>query len=375
VSVQLNHLSPSTLLPVPALNGVRGLAFLAVLLSHTNDFTQRPLFWADGQVGVWLFFVLSSFLLARQFFANPSVLLTLSGWRHYLVRRFLRIYPLFIVYVLCLGWLAHVPSGKCLRVLALETTHAVDWSLYLECRFYLLLPLLVVPLALGLRARIYMVSMCSLLLGLIICFPFWRSYQTWPWADAAAQSWAGNALLLQWLNCFLAGVIAAYFAVNHRPYLKVNAHWVDAVSALSLLAMIALPFGWQNGLFGKEITYEGLSHLWFPYSCLFALWLYLLSVSSGIFARIMASRPCQFLGAISYPGYLFHIFIMHSLRPISPANDVVFAALSLAVVLIVSWVLHRCIELPVMNRYHSTTRQCADAQDTTGKSKACLTRK
>lgn len=351
------------------------MAFLTVLLSHTNDFTQRPLFLADGQVGVWLFFVLSSFLLARQFFANPNVLLTRSGWSRYLIRRFLRIYPLFIIYVFCLGWLAHVPWGKCLRVFALETTHAVDWSLYLECRFYLLLPLLVFPLALRLRARIYLVSLGSLLLGLIACFPFWRSYNSWPWADVATQGWAGNVLLIQWLNCFLAGVIAAYFSVNHRPHPKLNAHWADAVSAVSLLAMIALPFGWQNGLFGKETTYEGLSHLWAPYSCLFALWLYLLSVSSGVFARIMASRPMQFLGAISYPGYLFHIFILHSFRPIGPANDLVFAGLSLVLVFTVSWVLHRCIELPVMNSYHSTTRQGAGAEDTTGKSKACTTHK
>lgn len=341
---------------VPSLNGVRGLAFLAVLLSHTNDFTQRSLFLADGQVGVWLFFVLSSFLLARQFFAKPSMLLTPIGWWHYFIRRFLRIYPLFIIYVLCLGWLAHVPAEKCFRVLTLQTTHAVDWSLYLECRFYLLLPLLVFPLALGLRPRIYVISICSLLMGLAVCFPFWRSFHHWPWADQSAQGWAGNALLLKWLNCFLTGVIAAYFSVNSRLNLKANVRMADAVSAVSLLAMIALPFVWQNGLLSGEFTYAELSHLWFPYSCLFAIWLYLLSISSGVFSRIMESRPMQFLGAISYPGYLFHISILHSLRSIGPTNDLAFASLSLLLVFFLSWLLHRSIELPIMNRHQSSSR-------------------
>jgi peptidoglycan/LPS O-acetylase OafA/YrhL len=188
-----------------------------------------------------------------------------------------------------------------------------------------------------------------------------------------ALGWAGNALLLQWLNCFLTGVIAAYFSVNRCTDLKLHARWADAVSVVALLAMILLPLGWQNGLFGQDMTYAELSHCWLPYSCLFAFWLYLLCGSSGIFSRIMASRPMQFLGAISYPGYLFHIFILHSLRPIGPANDLEFAVLSLAIVFTVSWVSHRCIERPILKKYQSISQECAEAKDTTSKSKACFT--
>lgn len=337
----------ANLTPVPSLNGVRGLAFLIVVLSHANDYTRRPLFWADGQIGVWLFFVLSSFLLSRQFFSNPTAVLTLAGWRHYMVRRFLRIYPLFVVYVICLGWFFHVPNAKCFQVLTLLTTHAVDWSLYIEVRFYLILPLLVLPLALGLRPRLYICFLCGLLLALVACFPFWQSYQNWPWANLAAKGWAGNVLLLPRLNCFLVGSIAAYFSVNNQTRPKADNRWPDIISAITLLAVIALPLCWQNKLFSKNLTYNDLAHWWFPYAGLFAFWLYLLTASPCFFSKIMDSRPWQFLGAISYPGYLFHIFILHLLSPIGPANDLAFVILALAVVFTVSWALHRLVERPL----------------------------
>ena len=82
---------------VPALDGARGLAILLVLLDHASDAHLYLFAGADlnraGKYGVYLFFVLSSFLLTLPFCAGRAPT-DLRSWLNYGMRRFLRIFPL-----------------------------------------------------------------------------------------------------------------------------------------------------------------------------------------------------------------------------------------------------------------------------------------
>lgn len=85
-----------------ALDDLRGIAVMLVLLSHASNvgihFQYLLNFQKIGKAGVYLFFVLSAYLLDRQiaiaFINNKSSKLY---WKNYFVRRFLRIYPLFVI--------------------------------------------------------------------------------------------------------------------------------------------------------------------------------------------------------------------------------------------------------------------------------------
>ena len=78
-----------------------------------------------------------------------------------------------------------------------------------------------------------------------------------------------------------------------------------------------------------------------------ALWIGLLSGSTGLASRLLAVRPLRFLGAISYPGYLSHIFVLHLLKPSLAYGNLAFLALSLPATLLLSWLLHVCVEKPL----------------------------
>ena len=73
----------------PALDGLRGIAILAVIFRHNFDFLQATKY---GWIGVDLFFVLSGFLIT-------GILLKTKTQKNYLatffVRRILRIFPLY----------------------------------------------------------------------------------------------------------------------------------------------------------------------------------------------------------------------------------------------------------------------------------------
>ena len=93
-----------------ALDGLRGFAVLMVLLAHAYDRGISP--FADyinlkgsyfGVHGVFIFFVLSAYLLTKQFLdsdATDKNFIKFTG--EYFYRRFLRIYPLFVISLLAI---------------------------------------------------------------------------------------------------------------------------------------------------------------------------------------------------------------------------------------------------------------------------------
>ncbi|HEY0190209.1 MAG TPA: acyltransferase [Kofleriaceae bacterium] len=121
--------------PIPALDGVRGLAILLVLAHNLNPFsnTGRPLErWIEydsnfGWVGVQLFFVLSGFLIT-------GILLDTRGAPRYLraffARRVLRIFPLY--YGVLVGGLLVLPAlGLAPHRLLADPDHRVWLWIYL----------------------------------------------------------------------------------------------------------------------------------------------------------------------------------------------------------------------------------------------------
>ena len=163
---------------VPALDGVRGVAILLVILfHHTLMRQQTPLdrVYASiarlGWSGVDLFFVLSGFLIT-------GILCDAKGsprsYRNFYVRRTLRIFPLyyaFVFFTLTIApWLwPDTPLAEMARAEMRDTSEAwswlylsnilfalkegfghpnlaVTWSLAIEEQFYLVWPLLVAGL-------------------------------------------------------------------------------------------------------------------------------------------------------------------------------------------------------------------------------------
>jgi peptidoglycan/LPS O-acetylase OafA/YrhL len=159
---------PTLRLPshIVQLDGVRGIAILAVMLVHSADRLSTPIMrsaFKYGWVGVDLFFVLSGFLIT-------GILLQARGgeryFRNFYVRRMLRVWPLyFVVLAVAFGVvptiLSHVGipaqenDGRPFVVYALflqnlwhssvpmTSTLAVTWSLAIEEQFYFIWPAIV----------------------------------------------------------------------------------------------------------------------------------------------------------------------------------------------------------------------------------------
>ena len=134
----------------PVIEALRGVAALLVMATHyTYMLTPHAGLWGFASTGVDLFFVLSGYVFAPYFFGKPLSL------RPHLIRRFFRLYPLYLCALLLYVGL-HVPTsaawdhfgvhllmGHTLTSLAIANFYnPAFWSLPPEVEYYLLLPLL-----------------------------------------------------------------------------------------------------------------------------------------------------------------------------------------------------------------------------------------
>ncbi|GAB6903952.1 acyltransferase family protein [Kineosporia succinea] len=155
---------------IPALDGLRGLAVLMVVVSHVSSYHAELL----GPAGVAIFFVLSGFLITSLLLAERDRFGKIS-WTDFYARRALRLFPallLLVVLTPLVLWVAKDPRLHSILPGLLSTVFYVQdfesatghvsvlahaWSLSVEEQFYFVWPLLlslIIGRARGDRGRI-----------------------------------------------------------------------------------------------------------------------------------------------------------------------------------------------------------------------------
>ncbi|MEI7538266.1 MAG: acyltransferase [Comamonadaceae bacterium] len=134
----------------PTIEALRGWAALMVMATHYIQLlTSQTGLWGFASTGVDLFFVLSGYVFAPYLFGKP---LSLAP---HLIRRFFRLYPLYVCALLLYAGL-HLPANSAWDHFGIHLVmghtlaspeiayyyNAAFWSLPPEVEYYLMLPLL-----------------------------------------------------------------------------------------------------------------------------------------------------------------------------------------------------------------------------------------
>jgi peptidoglycan/LPS O-acetylase OafA/YrhL len=305
----------------PALDGVRGLAILLVLVLHFTLYggmqpatgLERAFYRVaiSGWVGVDLFFVLSGFLIT-------GILYDAKGgpgyFRSFYARRSLRIFPLYyltlFVFFIVLPRLA--PADPSLDALAHEAgwywAYLVNlrvallrwspvgllehfWSLSVEEQFYLVWPWLVYAL----RRRPLMV---------FCCLSFGAALLVRLGLVQAGRPEAAYVLTPARFDTLAAGAFVALAARGPRDMARLQrwAPWAAAAAALGLVILI----GWRGGL---EAEVRAVQLVGYPLLALLSaafLGLTLTRPPTSLLRRALASRSLRFFGQYSYALYVIH---------------------------------------------------------------------
>lgn len=301
------------------LDGVRGLAVLAVMASHAH-----PTVLKGGEYGVDVFFALSGFLITTLILEELAASRSGFGFRSFYIRRSLRLFPalygcvLLVIAYLALRWnklpefleMSGVtdPNRRGLypRFVFGALTYTTNligvtqtrgnllghtWSLAVEEQFYLLWPFFLVRLwrrgawrvALSLPAAFVGISLVLRLVGVptdngflwgrpeAIAAGVWVAIARWklPRLRFSVQSWAGAMI-------WIGGAVIA-LSILLRDHLLPS--WLFSRGGSSILGVVAA------GLIWALIEDDGQHPV----------------------SRMLRLRPLVYIGMISYGLYLFHM--------------------------------------------------------------------
>ena len=305
---------PTNTARVLALDGIRGLAALYVVMHHCwlVTFHGYPantgptwLGWlVFGHLAVVGFIVLSGFSLAM---APARHGWKLGGLRRFARRRARRILPAYwaaLVFSLVIAWAvtpelhSGPPDGRSVVVYGLllqdvfkaPIPNGAFWSIAVEAELYLVFPLLLL-----MRRRVgALVTLAAVALPVIVLGLLRPSVAT-------ADKMTGMAP--QFAPLFTVGVLAAGVVVARGWLRRVRWAWLAAAAvAPVVLLMIA---------HGSVWTVD--HYYWIDLAICPAIALLLASLAAGqadLLARVLTTRPLRALGKCSYSLYLIHVPIV-----------------------------------------------------------------
>ncbi|MFC9250461.1 acyltransferase family protein [Amycolatopsis thailandensis] len=344
----------------PALDGLRAIAATIVILFH---FAGPKWSWLSGWVGVYIFFVLSGFLITTLLLREQDRTGRISLSAFYLRRAF-RILPPYlvilggiVVFVLLRG-----------EFLARDFPHALkyyltffneflpgsesdtsgqdnfftgSWTLGIEEKFYLVWPFLLViagavglaaawrKLALAFAAFALMAGLVGVTGGWVLDGPHVPIY----------RSTVHYAILL--IGCVLA------VAMHYRRSYAVLKPLTHPLAAIPVFGAFALLHVNMESLWRRPGTNLGLL---IAYGLLSALLLVVL-VSPGPLRWLLATKAMRFVGERSYSLYLLqgpvHFVVVEAVPPLGE-NRMISALTVFAVGLGIADLIHRWVEQPMI---------------------------
>jgi peptidoglycan/LPS O-acetylase OafA/YrhL len=339
----------------PALDGLRGLAILLVVVYHNFGFINYFFF---GWLGVDLFFVLSGFLI------TDILLKTLNGknyLKNFYLRRMLRIFPLYYLFLII--FLLIIPRLNTQLDIKYYTDNQVWlwtylqnwlyifkdpahtntlnhlWSLAVEEQFYLVWPFVILLI----KKPKYLLIFISLVLIAVLML------RLWIWTNHIADLAYFNLYTFSRIDGICIGCMIALLQRIKPDFLKKYTPWI-------VLFFAGLNFGFF--FINRNHQYS------FPYLALagyttFAMVFGLLvneavSGETKIINSILSFSLLRFFGRISYGFYIFHwpVYLLVSPALFTPlskyfsghALNFSVSLLATLLAVIISWISFRYYE-------------------------------
>lgn len=322
---------------IDAVDGLRAVAMSMVIAQHCG---LLPFGWT----GVWLFFVISGYVITRGFLADEARPAgdpapdRLTRWRAFMAQRALRIVPVYLLYLaLNLPWLLALGGTDRLGDLPWLLSFTYNghmvfgfwpgssdwapfghlWTLSVEQQFYLLFPLL----ALWVAPRLQV----GATLALIACGPLLR----WAWVallqagGADDPGWLAFAVYASSVCHFDAFLIGSLIA-RLEPRLQAQpTHartlWAVALAFAAGYALWAVALNHAAGARGIDLLRNVYSGILFGSHREVVAYIAIDLVAAAALVHALLRRrgsdllawaPLAWVGRVSYGGYLYHALLL-----------------------------------------------------------------
>lgn len=276
-----------------SINGIRGLAALLVLFSHT-----APGFEAV-QIGLTLLFVISGFLLAKPFVLDNTKIFSFKSIEHYLVKRLRRILPMYYLYVFIIFGVTLELETLARHLVFLQGDGHL-WPMTQIFAFYMLLPAILIFTCAA--DRIHKALPIILLVTASIAAYFIL--------DNWTPFYNGRFSKEFYLYAFLLGVLASY--VQYGRILNLNlpkqqhSYFSTHILGVIALSVTILSILWAAPIKPAPWIWAWMSQFWVK--CVLAAFIILLALNArrSFSQLILANWLFRSVGVIGFSFYLLH---------------------------------------------------------------------
>lgn len=348
---------------IKSLDGLRGMAVLLVLLSHMSLAGIHLLpgldFSGAGKSGVYLFFVLSAFLLTWQAL-DERHLSSVKYWTGYGLRRICRIYPLYALTLVCALGITQITKGYAPNVnspmdvfwhLGLQKGEGVYWAIPVEFKYYLLLPFVTLSTYWASRLHVFApILMVLLTIG--------GASIIWP----ASETVANSIGLGPYLTMFLAGSLAAYLCTGHvKSVLSRYQLPLEILGAISVITALLTVPSFARFLFSDEIANNSFHREFLFFGIIWSSAVLAVFYGTGLFTKFFELSFCRFVGRVSFSVYLWHFTIIQVVSHHIDLYPTIQFGIVFGLTFIISYLSYRFIERPFISWGHSTSRKLLDS--------------
>ena len=323
-----------------ALDGLRAVAAGLVVAHHC---VTENTGYLSRSIGVTTFFVLSGFLITRMLIREKEEMRTIEV-RRFLLRRTLRIFPLYYVvlgiYVVLVArfergtpsgagfwhslpwyvtftsnWFAHFEHGQ-------RDIFYFSWSLAVQEQFYLLWP--------------FVLRFTRRRWAALVPLLFLLSSDALNLLDPGGANVAWHRVVAGFDFPIYFGVLTAIALENRRVCAwaekLAGRSWSIPAALLLMLVPLAVPAEPQDII--------SLSACYLVAACAFSV---------GPAARLLDNRPMRAVGKVSYGMYLFHMLVLNAVRRAIPVHlPAVLFLVTLALTILAALASYRWFEQPVL---------------------------
>lgn len=345
---------------IPILDGIRAIALILVVNFHFGLYLSFVpgfnIVIGSGALGVQVFFILSSLLLSMQFLRTNYF--GFDFLIKYVKKRLLRILPLFYFssfFLVLIGFSANkFDVYSYIRYILFVhdlQINPVVWSLFLEMRFYLILPFLMFLLhkvdSFGIKYR-------YVLLGFMLCVSYYYRYNVIVTCSSLEE--AKNYLYTSFLansDCFILGILLSY-VFKENIVKQMITKWLYVLLVLSFLGVFCTMYEYKHENFMPAVHLAFLNPI---HNLLWALIIFCLMLLHDKYLNMLfANKFMVWLSQLSYSIYIWHLPIRAYMLIVAaylvtvetPLYFLVQFVLSWVVTLLVSVISYRFVEKPFL---------------------------